>query len=204
MQIKKKEIQIKIYQGAMEVFKKNGYQKSTMKEISKKSKVPIGNIYRYYENKETLFDDIVFELYSTIKYNHIHEDLKKETFDSNQKLRIFLNNYINLATSKPMEFFILFDSSTGTRYENFLDELVEIRWRKYLNINKSNKSNNNEHFDKDFIVILIKLSITSTIDICKKYSNNEKLLRYYLIKFDYFFRSDIYDKLKEISFYEAN
>lgn len=41
MQIKKKEVQNKIYQGAMEVFKENGYRGATMKEISKKSKVPI-------------------------------------------------------------------------------------------------------------------------------------------------------------------
>lgn len=203
MQIKKKEVQNKIYQGAMEVFKQNGYRGATMKEISKKSKVPIGNIYRYYENKEVLFDDIVFELYSTLKYNHIHEDLKKISSDLNQKPRVFLNNYINLATSKPMEFFILFDSSAGTKYENFLEELVEIRWKKYLN-HKRKSGLEYENIDEDFIMILMKSSITSIIDICKKYSNNEKLLRYYLIKFDYFFRSDIGDKLREVSFHKKN
>ncbi|MCS5422664.1 MULTISPECIES: TetR/AcrR family transcriptional regulator [Psychrilyobacter] len=203
MQIKKKEVQNKIYQGAMEVFKENGYRGATMKEISKKSKVPIGNIYRYYENKEVLFDDIVFELYSTLKYNHIHEDLKKISSDLNQKPRVFLNNYINLATSKPMEFFILFDSSAGTKYENFLEELVEIRWEKYL-AHKRKSGVKDENIDEDFIMILMKSAITSIIDICKKYSNNEKLLRYYLIKFDYFFRSDIGDKLKEVSFHTKN
>jgi len=203
VQIKKKEVQNKIYQGAMEVFKQNGYRGATMKEISKKSKVPIGNIYRYYENKEVLFDDIVFELYSTLKYNHIHEDLKKISSDLNQKPRVFLNNYINLATSKPMEFFILFDSSTGTKYENFLEELVEIRWKKYL-AHKRKSGLEYENIDEDFIMILMKSSITSIIDICKKYSNNEKLLRYYLIKFDYFFRSDIGDKLREVSFHKKN
>ncbi len=187
----------------MEVFKENGYRGATMKEISKKSKVPIGNIYRYYENKEILFDDIVFELYSTIKYNHIHEDFKEKSSDLNKKPRVFLNNYINLATSKPMEFFILFDSSIGTRYESFLEELVGIRWRKYLD-NKKINGLEYENFDKEFIMVLMKLAITSIIDICKKYSSNEKLLRYYLIKFDYFFRSDICDKLKEISFNERN
>ena len=183
----------------MEVFKENGYRGATMKEISKKSKIPIGNIYRYYENKEILFDDIVFELYSTLKYNHIHENLEKISSDFNQKPRVFLNNYINLATSKPMEFSILFDSSTGTKYENFLDELIEIRWKKYLD-HKRKSGIQYENINEDFILILIKSAITSIIDICKKYSNNEKLLRYYLIKFDCFFRSDIDDKLKEISF----
>ncbi len=200
MQIKKKEVQNKIYQGAMEVFKENGYGRATMKEISKKSKVPIGNIYRYYENKEVLFDDIVFELYSTLKYNHIHENLEEIPSNFSKTPRMFLNNYINLATSKPMEFFILFNASAGTKYENFLEELVEIRWKKYLAY-KRKSGIDYGHVDEEFIMILMKSSITSIIDICKKYSNNEKLLRNYLIKFDYFFRSDIGDKLKEINFY---
>ena len=200
MQVKKKDIQNKIYQGAQEVFKSSGYRGATMKEISIKSKVPIGNIYRYYENKEVLFDDIVFDLYSSLKYNHLHENLENISANLNEKPRLFLNNYINLATSYPMEFFILFDSSAGTKYEHFLEELVEIRWKKYLD-QKRKKMLEEEEIDEDFIMILIKSAITSIIDICKKYSNNEKLLRYYLIKFDYFFRSDIGDKLKEINNY---
>ncbi len=203
MQIKKKEVQNKIYQGAMEVFKENGYRGATMKEISKKSKVPIGNIYRYYENKEILFDEIVFELYSSLKYNHIHEDLERVSSDFYQKPRVFLNNYINLATSKPMEFFILFDSSAGTKYENFLEELVEIRGEKYLEYKRKNNVEY-EDVDENFIMILMKSAITSIVDICKKYSNNEKLLRRYLIKFDYFFRSGIGDKFKEVSFHAEN
>ena len=203
MQIKKREVQNKIYQGAIEVFKENGYSRATMKEISKKSKVPIGNIYRYYENKEILFDDIVFELYSIIKYNHIHENLEKVSCDLNQNPRKFLKNYINLTTSKPIEFFILFDSSIGTKYENFLEELVKIRVEKYLEYIRKN-SVEQENIDEDFIMILMKSAVTSIIDICKKYSNSEKLLRYYLIKFDYFFRSGISDKFKDVSFYKKN
>jgi len=203
VQIKKREVQNKIYQGAIEVFKENGYSRATMKEISKKSKVPIGNIYRYYENKEILFDDIVFELYSIIKYNHIHENLEKVSCDLNQNPRKFLKNYINLTTSKPIEFFILFDSSIGTKYENFLEELVKIRVEKYLEYIRKN-SVEQENIDEDFIMILMKSAVTSIIDICKKYSNSEKLLRYYLIKFDYFFRSGISDKFKDVSFYKKN
>jgi len=200
MQIKKKEVQNKIYQGAMEVFKEKGYRGATMKDISKKSKVPIGNIYRYYQNKEVLFDEIVFELYSSLKYNHIHEKLERVSSECDQRLKIFLNNYINLATSKPMEFSILFDASSGTKYENFLEELVEIRGKKYLEY-KRESSAEHGNIDEDFIMILMKSAITSIIDICKKYSNNEKLLRNYLIKFDCFFRSGISDKFKEVSFH---
>ncbi|OQY41907.1 MAG: hypothetical protein B6227_03780 [Fusobacteriia bacterium 4572_74] len=200
MQIKKKEVQNKIYLGAMEVFKENGYSGATMKAISRKSKVPIGNIYRYYENKEILFDEIVFELYSSLKYNHIHEKLEKLSSKCDKEPKIFLNNYITLATSKPMEFSILFDSSSGTKYDNFLDELVEIRGEKYLKYKRKNNVKY-ENIDEDFIMILMKSSITSIVDICKKYSSNEKLLRYYLIKFDCFFRSGISDKFKEVNFH---
>ncbi len=199
MQVKKREVQEQIYNSAMEVFKEKGYVKTTMKEISKRSGVPIGNIYRYYQNKELLYDDIVFELYSTLKYIHVHEELEKISTDFNAKPRKFLNSYIAIATSKPMEFSILFDSSSGTKYEKIIDELIEIRLQNYHEYAK--KLGKIENLDHDFIFILIKSGITSIIDICKKYSNNEKLLRYYLMKFDYFFRGDLNDKFKENFFY---
>jgi len=46
MQVKKKEVQQKIYTAAVKEFIKNGYESTTMRNISKRSGVPIGNIYR--------------------------------------------------------------------------------------------------------------------------------------------------------------
>jgi AcrR family transcriptional regulator len=173
-----------------------------MKEISKRSGIPIGNIYRYYQNKEYLYDSIVFELYSTLKYIHIHEELGNTNSDFNAKPRKFLGSYIAIATSKPTEFSILFDSSSGTKYENIMNELIEIRLKNYHTYAKNMKVL--KDLDHEFIFILIKSGITSIIDICKKYSNNEKLLRYYLMKFDYFFRGDLSDKIKDNNFFTKN
>lgn len=200
MQTKKIEVERKIYKGALEIFKEKGYKSATMKEISKSSGVPIGNIYRYYQNKEILFDEIVFEVYSRIKFIHNHEELETGNPNFNDKPRVFLSRYIALATSKPMEFSILFNSSEGTKYEKFIDELVDIRWEKYAEYLKTTDVGNRK-IDKDFIMILIKSAITSTIGISKKYSNNEKLLRYYLMKFDYFFKGGIRETGKTIKFY---
>jgi len=184
MQIKKDNVRIKIYNSAIEIFKDKGYKGTTMKEISKKSNVPIGNIYVYYKNKEDLFDSIVFDVYSTIKYNHIHEKLENITKNYDKAPRTLLKKYIEVVVAKPVEFTILFDSAVGTKYENFLEELIEIRW------NKTEKKLPPTS-DPEFIKILIKSGITSIIDICKKYKNDEKMLRYYIVKFDYFFRSGI-------------
>lgn len=184
MQIKKKEVKEKIYNSAIKIFKAKGYKKTTMKEISEKSKVPIGNIYIYYKNKEDLFDSIVFEVYSNLKYNHIHEKLAHITNDFEKTPRKLLKCYIENVIAKPLEFTILFDSSTGTKYENFVEELVDMRWEKTKIIIPSDG-------DPEFVRLLLKSGITSIIDICKKYNNDEKLLRYYLVKFDYFFRSGV-------------
>ncbi|MCK5779415.1 MAG: TetR/AcrR family transcriptional regulator [Psychrilyobacter sp.] len=190
MQIKKKEVKEKIYNNAIKIFKAKGYKKTTMKEISEKSKVPIGNIYIYYKNKADLFDSIVFEVYSNLKYSHIHEKLANITNDFEKTPRKLLKCYIENVIAKPTEFTILFDSSSGTKYENFVEELVDMRWEKTKSIIPSNG-------DPEFVRLLLKSGITSIIDICKKYKNDEKLLRYYLVKFDYFFRSGIVGTRKE-------
>ncbi|RUA08706.1 MAG: hypothetical protein DSY38_01500 [Fusobacteria bacterium] len=197
MQVKKREIQRKIYDGAVEVFVEKGFLRTTMKDISKKSGVPIGNIYRYYENKEVLFDEIVFEIYSNLKYIHIHENLEEINSNYYTKPRNFLNSYITISTSKPIEFKILLDCSLGTKYENIIDELIEIRLKNYDSHIEKIIKENPQDVDRDFVSILIGAGTKSIIDICKKYSNNEKLLRYYLMKFDSFFRGGINDKIKK-------
>lgn len=57
----KDETQARIAAAALEVFARRGYRGATMAEIGRRAGVSTGNIYRYYENKDVLFADLIGE-----------------------------------------------------------------------------------------------------------------------------------------------
>ena len=55
----KDDVREGIVAAAIRVFARRGYQDATMAEIAKGARVSTGNIYRYFENKDILFDAAV-------------------------------------------------------------------------------------------------------------------------------------------------
>jgi len=55
----KEEVWDRIRSAALRVFSAEGYARATVARIADEAAVSAGNVYRYYESKETLFDDVV-------------------------------------------------------------------------------------------------------------------------------------------------
>ncbi len=45
-----------------ELFARNGFQRSTMREIAKELKISTGTLYHYFPNKESIFRSMIFQL----------------------------------------------------------------------------------------------------------------------------------------------
>ena len=58
MQTLKEEMRNNILKAAKAEFKKNGFEKSDMRTIAEKAGCTCGNCYRYFRNKEAIFDAI--------------------------------------------------------------------------------------------------------------------------------------------------
>lgn len=67
MQIKKDDIGKCIEKEAKKIFLKNGFAKTSMREIAEKSDVGLSNIYNYYASKDELFCSIVFPVVNEFK-----------------------------------------------------------------------------------------------------------------------------------------
>lgn len=50
-----KDIEDKILSAAQELFMKNGYQETDIRQIANKANIAVGTLYNYYRNKEELF-----------------------------------------------------------------------------------------------------------------------------------------------------
>lgn len=60
-----KDIENKIFVGAMELFEEKGYQAVDMKNIAKKVGIAVGTLYNYYPNKEALYTKIFHRSWET-------------------------------------------------------------------------------------------------------------------------------------------
>ncbi|MBR2372301.1 MAG: TetR/AcrR family transcriptional regulator [Clostridia bacterium] len=67
MQYLKDTVRDKIYAAAVEEFKTFGYQEASIRNIANNAGISLGNIYRYYQNKEALYIAVVQPLMESVK-----------------------------------------------------------------------------------------------------------------------------------------
>ncbi len=127
MQVLKEEVRDNIKQAAKQCFMVSGYAKTSMREISRVANVSTGNLYRYYANKESLFDELVqpvVELFE--KEKKPMDDFDFPLLDANILLnQELLDILINAHVIYREELFLLFLRNEGTKYENVKQVFVE-------------------------------------------------------------------------------
>ena len=65
-QVLKDEVRDSILESAREEFLEHGFEDSSMRRIAQKSKMTVGNLYRYFKSKDELSDVIVSPTYALI------------------------------------------------------------------------------------------------------------------------------------------
>lgn len=71
----------KILRAAYTVFSEKGYKAATIPEIASLAGYSVGNIYRHFENKKTLFIEVVRNYYFTDEFISIFQDAAKYEFE---------------------------------------------------------------------------------------------------------------------------
>lgn len=120
----------KIIKVATQEFLKNGYQATSLRKIAKEAQVTTGAMYGYYRNKESLFNSIVDEV--GVKFR---DDYLNKTIDQ---------TVINYIYQNLVAFKLIICNSKGTRYEEYLDSLV----------NEKTKQLKEEGFDDKLVHII--------------------------------------------------
>jgi len=87
------KIKESILKAAQDLFRKYGYQKTSVNEIAKKAKIAKATLYKYFDSKEVLLHSILMD-YIRITVNGIIENSSEET-----NKEVYLSNLI-LETSR--------------------------------------------------------------------------------------------------------
>lgn len=133
MQTLKNGIRGTVIKSAKQAFLQHGYEKASMKNIADNAEISKSNIYNYFHSKEDIFNFIVkksyVEIWNKIKCFLDYDFLNLLEVDDYSK---FISNEITkIIIEYRFEIILLIDCSTGTKYENFKDDLI-LSIEKYL------------------------------------------------------------------------
>ncbi len=163
MQVLKDEIREKIRLSAIEEFKKNGYGKASMRAIASQAGISVGNLYRYFENKHSLFSFIVQPVVDHLKELEIHyqyhcNSMKMNTMDY---LDLIIGSMVKARKGRKDELYILLEKSQGSSYEkmkqNFSDGFEKYFIMNILpQVSKDRKIIRGELFSKALAVCAVE------------------------------------------------
>lgn len=131
MQYLKDDVKDNIIKAALKEFSEKGYRDSSMRVIARNAGIVMGNIYRYFESKETLFNSTVGPVYDQIskmvtKAQAEIESVKGPWPDGQamEMVKSIYNRILETFSGHGKELLILLDKSAGSAYENTKKELI--------------------------------------------------------------------------------
>lgn len=134
-----KETRQHLLECAKKEFLEKGYMKASLRNICKEAGVTTGALYFFFKDKEALFGALVEEPLKNL-YAAMEEHYATEMRNGEQVAQLALEDDRDLETSRQIirqmyanrdAFLLLLTKSQGSRFENCLDEVVDISEQQY-------------------------------------------------------------------------
>ncbi len=123
MQVQKEAIRIAILKSAEIVFYQKDYRSAKLLEIAQMADIPVGLIYTYFKNKETLFEEIVTPIYGLF-FDSLKAEESLKTGDFLERFEKVGKDYLYKLLDNHRKFVILVDKSFGTKYQNTKEQMI--------------------------------------------------------------------------------
>lgn len=118
----------RIVAAAKKEFMKCGYQKASMRQIGSRAGLTAAGIYRHCRNKEDLFEQIVSSAVEDLDQWMEQHIMESYVFLSRESENLWKTTWVDMMRDliypRMDEYRLLLTRAQGTRYENFLHDLV--------------------------------------------------------------------------------
>lgn len=177
MRIKDEDKVTRIYDAAIKIVNRDGFQGSSMSKIAKEANVSAATIYLYFENKDDMIKKLFLHLKSRMGHSYFQKDLiltaKKETFKSlwfnhyqyiikNYSEYYFLENFSNspliekIAKENKLDYCPTFESlfqqsKSEDLIQNFNDDLLFSLLFSPINYLVKTSKSTKEKFEADYL-----------------------------------------------------
>jgi AcrR family transcriptional regulator len=127
----KDEVQRRIAAAALRVFAADGFRAATMARIAREAGISAGHIYRYYENKDVLFDDVVPPKLARELGRLVRGRVKAlegvsdvRSLAPGSEWHVISRELLAFAIEHRLAVAILLKNAEGTKHEGFAEEMI--------------------------------------------------------------------------------
>lgn len=126
-QYKKEDVRKKILENAKAEFLELGYKNASVASIARKSQIGVGNVYRYFKNKEAILDAIVTPVVERIKKTLIADTDHNDVNNHENILNIIseiMKEINDLSINYKEEIIIVLQGCETTKYFSIKEEII--------------------------------------------------------------------------------
>lgn len=181
------ETKEKLIASAKAEFMKKGYTKASLRKICADAGVTTGALYFFFEDKEDLFAAIVeppFQCLVNVLHEHfVSDEQRVEELDGTEQLdeehNGFIVNLVHQLYSNYDVFMLLLTKAQGSRFENTVDNMVDMLEKNYGEMAKKIASQNpNFRINEYMHHWLTHMSIDAFIHLLTHEPDEKKALQY--------------------------
>ncbi|MDP4178375.1 MAG: TetR/AcrR family transcriptional regulator [Bacillota bacterium] len=195
MQYQKDEVRDRIILEGLKEFNEKGFKDASIRCIAKNANTSVGNIYKYFDSKEDLYESIIGEVYEKLT-GYINQFKKVEL---NEKAEIIfyglMDKILEVFNQNNIELSVLLNRSEGSKYENCKSIFVGFITRIVTEKVEYDLSLQGKILRDNFVIYLISFSLVESISIIlREKQNGEEVRKHSLTLIDIFYK-DIIDKV---------
>lgn len=126
MQILKDNVKDEILISAKRRFMESGFDNTSIKDIAEDAKISVGNIYRYFKNKENLLEELLFDLERDTKQIFLNLLDRSETESTSELVEELNHQIVGLVTKHHSELMIMFNCKNKGQFLRFKEEMIRL------------------------------------------------------------------------------
>lgn len=196
MQYLKDHVRNSIAEEALKEFAEKGYKGASIRCIAKKSNTSVGNIYKYFDSKEALYENLIGSVYDKVM-DYINQFQKVELNDKAEDIFYqLMEKVMEIFNYNSIEFSILLNKSQGSNYEHCKGTFVDFITRIVTENVSYQLSTKGKMLKDNFLIYIISNSLVESIAIILQERQDGAEARKLILNIIEIFYDDILDKLE--------
>lgn len=177
MRLLNDELAKNILEASKKEFLEKGFQKASVRSIAAAVNVTTGAVYRYYENKEALFDALVkepaeelYELYRSYNEDFSNQELNKQMSELSDGVEDDTDGMLGFIYEHYDAFKLIACCSEGTKYADYVERLIDIEAKSSLKLIRLMQQDGkiSEDFDERLVHIISGTLFNGTFEIISR------------------------------------
>ena len=164
----------KILEACKNEFLEKGFRKASVRSIAAAVNVTTGAVYRYYENKEALFDALVsapaeelYELYRSYNEDFSKQELSEQIGELSDGIEDETDGLLGFIYEHYDAFKLIACCSEGTKYADYVERLIEIETRSSIKLIRLMQEDGkiSENFDEQLVHIISSMMFNGVFEL---------------------------------------